>query len=170
MDNKETAWAPSVSLPLRTTGRPRLDRADCHQTAAATALPVPMTSLPSLPAAAPLSSTASGGYKGRPPPTMEHPFFFLLHHFTTPVPLRPPPYPPPLSRHGQPAPASLGPKPLLDRLDHAPSTTPPSMTSPHRELPTTTPKCLHPTVVPLRPTTHCCGAHSSSEDLPVSTP
>jgi hypothetical protein len=82
MDNKETAWAPSVSLPLRTTGRPRLDRADCHQTVAATALPVPMTSLPSLPAAAPLSSTASGGYKGSPP---HHgaPFFLPpppLHH------------------------------------------------------------------------------------------
>jgi hypothetical protein len=115
MDNKETAWAPSVSLPLRTTGRQRLDRADCHQTAAATALPVPMTSLPSLPAVAPPSSTASGGYKGSPP-TVEHPFFFLLHHFTTPVLLRPPPYPPPLSRHGQPAPASLG--PIRPRSEH----------------------------------------------------
>jgi hypothetical protein len=50
---------PTISRPVRTTGRPCLDRADCPQTVATA------TSPPTISAA---SFTASGGYKGRPPP------------------------------------------------------------------------------------------------------
>jgi hypothetical protein len=60
-------------------------------------------------------------------------------------------------------------QPLFSRFDHTPITAPPSMTSPHRELPTTTLDTA-PTVILLRSTTHRHGAHSSGEDLPVPTP
>jgi hypothetical protein len=78
-------------------------------------------------------STASTRYKGRPPPTVEHPFFLLC--FSPPTS---PPFSPPLSRRGQPAPASLRPfrphpehraavynLPAPRAVDHHPQTPPP---------------------------------------------
>jgi hypothetical protein len=102
------------------------------------------------PAATLPSFTASGGYKERTPPTVEHPFFLL--RFLTP-PLRR------HSRHRRAAADSLL-WPLSDHFDQALSTAPPCTTSLHPETSTTTPG-RRPTTVPLRPTTPCHRTSSS---------
>jgi hypothetical protein len=105
-------------------------------------------------------STASTRYKGRPPPTVEHPFFLL--RFSPP---------PPLCRrsHHHRAAADSPLWPLSDHFNHAPSTVPPSTTSPHPE-PSTTTLRRHPIALPLWSTTPHRQAHSSDELLLPATP
>jgi hypothetical protein len=107
----------------------------------------------------PPSSTASGGYKGRPPPTIEHPFFLLC--------LLPP--------HCATIPAVAEPsRTTRSGLSPTDSTTP---RAPRRQVqPPCTASCrppppdITPTAIPLRPTTPHRRAHSSGELLPSCCP
>jgi hypothetical protein len=80
------------------------------------------------PAATLPSSTASSGYKGRPPA----PWSTLSSSSA---------FRPPLHGHSRRCRATVDSplQPLSDRFDHTPSTAPLCTTSPHRELSTTTP-------------------------------
>jgi hypothetical protein len=125
---------PTVSRSVRTMGRPRPDRTDRPQTVATTTLPRPRRRCCHFPA------------QRFPPPRRRHPPPLMAIKGATPhcgalfsssfatSPLQPPPYPSPLSYHGPPL------QPLSDRLDHTPSTTPLSTTTPRHEMPTTTPE------------------------------